>query len=365
MITKQVWLVLLINFLLLALQGCGSDLSIVATPENEAFEIDPVFREFYNYLGGEENLGEAISNVYIQDSYKSQYLTNGEMVYNPQASSSQFFRMAPIGRMFGSLESDFTSESNDNALIYENHSVYPEFFSLYEKIGSFFVGRPLTGLKYNPNRKRFEQHYENLGMYRLEGEPPGQVHLLAYGAWACDQECSGIESGDATIDFYHSIDPSFKEFVNELGIDFTGFPLSNAYVSTDGKLEQIFENVVLSTENRDNSEIEIRPISKMMNIIPDPPTIRTDIPSFIFYPVDEDYGYNIPSVFWDFITLHGGTEVIGPPITHYTLAPGQGYRQCFANICLLFNPNTDPENPITLEPLGYPYKEMNKGMPRQ
>jgi len=359
MTTKPVGLVILINLLLLTMQGCRSNDIVIATPVRESFEIDPVFREVYSFLGGEEILGEAISSVYIQDNSKSQYLTNGKIVYNPQASSSQFFQMAPIGRMFGSSNPDSISENFEDGIIYGVHSVHPEFITLYEKIGSFFMGKPITGLKYNPVRKRFEQHYENLGLYRLEGETPGKAHLLAYGIWACEPHCMQIESSDATIDFYQRIEDPFLKYVKEFGLDFIGFPLSAAYSTSDGKTEQIFENIVLATENRKNSAIEIRPLPGLVNIIPDTPAERSDDASFIFFPVDDNYGYNIPIEFWDFITQYGGIEVFGAPITHYSLVQGQGYRQCFTNICLLFNNEADPENPVKLEPLGYIYREMN------
>lgn len=359
MTTKPVRLVIMINLLLLTIQGCKSNIVMEATPVKEIFEIDPVFREVYDFLGGEEILGKAISRVYFQDNSKSQYLTNGKIVYNPQASSSQFFQMAPIGRMFGSSNPDSISENLEDELISGVHSVHPEFATLYKKIGSFFVGKPITGLKYNPNRKRFEQHFENLGIYRLEGESPGNAHLLAYGMWACESHCMEKESSDATVDFYQHIENPFNKFVKEFGLDFTGFPLTAAYSISDGKKEQIFENIVLATENRNNSAIEIRPLPKLVNIISDAPAETSDDASSVFFPVDDKYGYNIPIEFWEFITQNGGIEVFGAPITHYTLVQGEEYRQCFTNICLLSNINADPETPIKLEPLGYIYKEMN------
>ena len=49
-----------------------------------------------------------------------------------------------------------------------------------------YVGKPPTELHYNPETQRYEQYFENLGMYWLESEGPEHVRLLNYGAWKCD-----------------------------------------------------------------------------------------------------------------------------------------------------------------------------------
>ena len=93
--------------------------------------------------------------------------------------------------------------------------------------------------------------FENLGFYRLEGTP--DVHLLAYGAWACVGKCSPSRpTGNSAIDIQSYIDPAFQNFVEKVGADFTGFALADAVQNNAGQWEQILENVVLIADSSED-----------------------------------------------------------------------------------------------------------------
>jgi hypothetical protein len=78
-----------------------------------------------------------------------------------------------------------------------------------------------------------------------------------------------------------------------------------------------------------------------------------------FFPVQgADLGYEIPVYFWDYIGLHGGTAVFGPPITHYTLLSGVIFHQCFRNLCLMYDQGANEQARIRPEPFGYAYKML-------
>jgi hypothetical protein len=322
------------------------------------FPVDPVFRAFYNYHGGEELLGKAISPPRKEGSATIQYLESGKLVFDPNAPANSKFRMAPIGQEMGVSEPETPPPSNPE-LHYENgHTIAPEFYPLYEKLGADMVGKPLTEAKLNLIRKRHEQYFENLGFYRIEGTT--EVHLLAYGSWVCRDKClEGSSLSQNSIDILSYIDPVFQSFVTQYGADMTGFALTEAFASPDGKWEQILENVVLVADSRiDSKSVALRPLSEKVHIGVEEPRRQGSNPEMNFYPVKENKGYDIPLYFWDYIQRHGGVPVIGVPVTHYSLLAGQVYHQCFTNLCLTYDSSAGEFARVRPEPLGYAYRVL-------
>jgi hypothetical protein len=329
------------------------------------FQVDPVFRAYYNYHGGEELLGKAISPPRKEGSLTIQFLESGKLVFDPNAPERSRFRMAPLGLENAVREPDTPPPTNP-AFHYSNgHTIAPEFYPLYETLGADMVGKPLTEEKLNLIRKRHEQFFENLGFYRIEGTT--EVHLLAYGSWVCLDKC--LESSPLSqnsIDILSYIDPVFQGFVNQYGVDMTGFALTGAYASSDGKWEQIFENVVLAADSRINPQsVALRPIAEKVHIMVEEPRSPSGDPEMYYYPVQEkeNKGYEIPLYFWDYIQKHGGVPVVGVPVTHYSLLAGQVYHQCFTNLCLIYDPSAVEHARVRPEPLGYPYRVLYYSSP--
>ncbi len=141
-----------------------------------------------------------------------------------------------------------------------------------------------------------------------------------------------------SIDILSYIDPVFQSFVTQYGADMTGFALTEAFASPDGKWEQILENVVLVADSRiDPQSVTLRPLSEKVHIMVEEPRSQGGDPEMYFYPVQENKGYEIPLYFWDYIQKHGGVPVTGVPVTHYSLLAGQVYHQCFTNLCLTYD----------------------------
>lgn len=333
--------------------GCEEiDGVVLSTPAKEStYSIDPLFREFYDKLGGQDTLGSAISSLYLQGNTKCQYTVGGLMVFDPQLPGPQRVHLAPLGREMGIDEPSVPKSDQPDIRYVNGHIIYPDFISMYERLGGEpIVGKPLTEVHYNPEKKRHEQYFENLGFFLLDGDQPDDVHLLAYGAWNCNNQCrKGQESSMAV---QPPVEPPFSEAVSRLGSDFTGFALTEAFIASDGKVEQIFENVILVIDLSEPTRVELRPIQKKLGIIPD--AMETQKPNMFFYAVDGIKGYNIPFNVLDYINQHGGFEISGPPVSEFSQLKDQVYRQCFVNLCLDY----DETGSIRPAPLGYTYKAL-------
>lgn len=215
-------------------------------PAFESFPIDPLFEEFYAYLGGEPVLGPPISRLIESGNVKSQYVESAQLLFDPLAAPSDRFHLAPLGLMLGVAEPPVPEPGLPGSRYINGHTIYDEFLPFYDELGGArFVGRPLTEARHNPEKHRIEQYFENLGMYRLDDEPPGSAHLLAYGAIACPQGCRSQPPPSGVPGLRPILPAPFSTSASRLGLDITGLTLSEPYRSPDGEIEVIFENLVL------------------------------------------------------------------------------------------------------------------------
>lgn len=321
--------------------------------------IDPVFREFYRHLGGEEVLGAPISAVMTEGAASIQLVQKAKMVFDPSRSIRQRFTLAPLGIEMGVKEPPVLPPEQPGFKYDGGHIIGPDYLPLYEKLGTYVVGKPLTEMRYNPVRRRHEQFFESVGFYRLEGS--NQVRLLDYGVWACNNQCNlaSLDSQDATIDQITRIDPTFVQFVNQWGADFTGFAISEPYVNDDGNWEQIFENMVLQANSpNDPSSVNLRPLYRKLNIASDSPKAKSDREDYQFYALDGERGYEIPSYFWKYLEAHGELGLSGPPITHLSPFNGTVLHQCFENLCLMYDQQAPPPRQVQPQPIGRGYKTL-------
>ena len=353
------WLLAL--FLLVSI-ACSYDWSPRPTPTLiERLTIDPVFREFYQHLGGEDILGPPISPVFNDGAARIQYLQKAKMVYNPSNPIRQLFTLAPLGVEMGAIEPPVQPPEQVGFAYEGGHVISPEFLPLYEKLGAYIVGKPLTEVRYNPIRRRHEQFFESVGFFRLEGSD--QVRLLDYGVWACNENCrqyiTAPDSPDATMDLIARIDPAFAQFVNQWGADFTGFAISEPYLNKNGNWEQIFENVVLEADSpQAPNSVRLRPLGQLLNISPDPARGNSQSPDQHFIATEGLRGYEILASFWDFLESHGGLQLSGVPITHLTPFHNTVLHQCFEYLCLMYDQPAPPPSRVRPEPLGHVYKTL-------
>jgi hypothetical protein len=95
------------------ISACSSKPVINGQPKlpDGTYEVNPVFREFYAHLGGEEVLGVAISSMFENENIKYQYTENCLMEYDASRSSNQQFALAPLGSEMGISDPPITNSS--------------------------------------------------------------------------------------------------------------------------------------------------------------------------------------------------------------------------------------------------------------
>jgi len=179
------------------ISSCGDTSELDKTPVSatpavlvaDTFAVDPLFNDFYEYLGGMDTLGPAITPMQDSGDVKTQYLSSALLIYDPQASEGEHYRLASLGLFLGVAEPGIKNPAQ-SAVVVNGHIIDPKFLQEFNNLGGEqIVGRPLTEARYNLDYGRYEQYFENLGFYIKADDPDEDVHLLAYGAFACDRQC--------------------------------------------------------------------------------------------------------------------------------------------------------------------------------
>lgn len=326
--------------------------------QTETHDVGQRFRELYKRLGGSDSLGPAISPVFERSGVQYQYVVAALMVYDPTVDSGRYLRLAPIGLDVGVSDTPSPPPIDERERYINGHVIYQGFVGFYDQLGGErIVGLPLTEVHYNTKYGRIEQYFENLGFYQLETDPPSEVHLLDYGVWKCGQACGYDQESSGRVEPPSVFKSPFEEAISRLGIEYTGLPLTEPYVGFDGRLEQIFEYVVVFSDPESPAGISLRPIYTLLGHkqapLEKPDSADSDM---YFYHIENGLGYNIPKHFLDFINRHSGIEFAGPPVSRYSPLSDEKYRQCFLNLCLVYSPNQAEGMRIGLSPLGYTYK---------
>lgn len=327
--------------------------SIAPTASVNNSQIDPLFTPFYEYLGGEELLGPAISAMVMREGKYYQYAMNGLLVYDQSSPTKEFFYLYPIGREIGIVEKNIpTSDQND---LNASHSqiIGKPFVSIAIKEENLPYGLPLTEMFYNPLRRRYEQYFDGAAFYQMKDS--GEIGLLAYGVLFCGNSCRKVDVGNSIFDYSYNVAPVFRDFVNQHGIRFTGFPLSELIYS-DGNWVQVFQNVVLVSDSPDHPQsARLFPVAKHLGVLFEPATSPSGLDGMNFYSTVDGLGYDIPVLFWDFLVNQGGLMVSGPPVSHLQKYEESTLRQCFENLCLIYDDQSLSKSKIYLDQLGYQF----------
>jgi hypothetical protein len=322
------------------------------------YSVEPIFEEFYEYLGGIEVMGPAISPLKESRNLKIQYVENGLMVYDPLATPSDRFQLAPLGVDLGMDEPAAPDPDLPDRRYIAGHVIDPGFLPFYEKLGGArFAGRPITEARHDLKNRRIEQYFENLGFFRLEDDPTGKVRLLAYGVLACNHQCRYQAPSNTIPGLRPPLPEPFASEAATLGLSFTGLTLSEPYKAPDGKLEVIFENVVLAAQDEESEQAFARPIVEMLGIQPQPLVECQPSELETCLPGEGGLGHKVPLYFKDYISHHGGLDLFGDPITEVFLVENGIYRQCFTNMCIDFNVNAAEGERLKPVPLGKTYQE--------
>ncbi|MBW8009627.1 MAG: hypothetical protein FVQ83_00105 [Chloroflexi bacterium] len=350
---------LLIVLVGIAILGSGCEYNsnpFAPTPTIQGtYMVDPIFREFHEQIGGWGKVGPAISVLFWEDHQRLQYTEAGLMVFDPLASPSYF--LAPLGEKLGYSDPLVPNPETDDIFWVGGHIVYDKFVRLYENLGGeAVVGRPLTEVIYNIEKERYEQHFENLGFYIKADSLENDVRLLAYGVYDCDYGCRYYPDFYAITYRQSALPEPFLSEISRLGSSFVGQMLTDPYLTTDGKVEVIFENIVITTDPNIPQSISYRPIVEQVGFEALPLTTRMDSPLVVFFIIEGDMGFNIPIVINEYISQHGGYEVTGNPISDIFMLSDGVYRQCFTNICLDYHANREENMRITPSALGTLYR---------
>jgi len=351
----------------LLLTACGGG-AATPTPEPGTFSIDPIFREFYASLGGREILGPAITAIFNYHTRQCQYTVNVMLCFDPLQQGIDRFSLYPLGAAFGIKDEPATAASG--ALFVDGYQIYDEFIDLYHKLyGALYVGRPLTQPRYNMEKNRIEQYFENVGFYRDLGDVEGEPGLLAYGVYACDSECrySPPQSSLVTTSVDNIDQPFLTQIMRLGGLSVFGTALSDPYLAADGRLEQVYENVVLSAPPDDPNSVSLRSLPVLLGIPASPPgsMLYSEAQGVVFYAVEGELGYHVPLLFDHFIAQHGGREIAGNPLAEVEQVGPHLFRQCFENYCLLYSNRADDDQKVRMAPLGVEYLNLLQGEPAE
>jgi hypothetical protein len=324
-----------------------------------AYEVDPILEKYYEQLGGMDVLGPAISPIFERDGTIYQYTHGGLLVYDRNLPAGNNHYLAPLGRDMNLYEMPISEPEEMNGRYVDGHVIDEQFLPLYDRLGGKeVVGKPLTDAHLNTEKKRYEQYFENLGFYWIDGDSPENVQLLSYGAWKCDRHCRHTPPLNSIINLPSQSAEPFVKAVGTLGLDFTGFALTGPYIAPNGSLEQVYENVVL-VANLDHPEnVSLLPLPGRVGVIGDALMPPSDADDVVFYAEQGEMGYNVPKEFLDYIEAHRGLEFSGRPITQVHHLDQQTFRQCFENICLRGSIDNQGETQIAPESLGLRYRDL-------
>ncbi len=347
------------TFLSVYVVACSAGRNDRATVLGDTLPVDPLFRQFHAQLGGEKTLGPAITPVFEQNGIIYQYTVGSLMMYDPQSPPDQHFKLGPLGLDLGISEAPVSRPEREDVLYVAGHVIYDKFKSLYNQMGGQeVVGAPLTEAYHNHEKERVEQYFENVGFYWIEGDETDAIYLLAFGTWKCGEHCAVEPSDSARIAIPSKRAEPFVKASARLGLEFTGYALTEPYFSKDGQLQQIYENVVFAIRPENPEIVRLIPVPEKIGYIHDPLKPSSHTPDLYFYPVQGEMGYEIPLYIMDYIKKHGGLDFIGAPITQQISFDDNLSRQCFENLCLEAQPGGSGIMEVRPIPLGEEYRDL-------
>ena len=323
--------------------------------------VDPTFSDFYDELGGESVLGPAISPTFEDQRTTYQYIVSGLMAYDPDQLTLSRFHFSPIASTEWGINELVEPVPANSEIPYQNgHKIWAEVLPLYNRFGPGIMGLPVSGVKANDEKQRYEQYFDGLGFYRNYSDSPGQIHLMPYGQWMCGENCQFQNSDNipplpSYARDYSETERLFLQKAENLGYGYSGEPLAAPYIAEDGNFEMVFQNIAMFIDPLDGSRIKLRPLPAWVGFKSEPPTQEIKMDGLSFYQLGENLGYNVPQVFSTYIADHGGMDYSGFPIAEYRSLPDGGYSQWFTNLRLEYHPTAPEQLLIRPHALGVKY----------
>ncbi len=157
--------------------------------------------------------------------------------------------------------------------------------------------------------------------------------------------------------------PNLASFVeSKLSTSLCGNRIAESFLSQDGMLVQVFENVVAAAPPANPADFHLMPIGKeSAYLTTNPgPQLHGGEENVRFLAVQGELGYHVPMIFDQYISSHGGLELSGNPISETTIFEQEKIAcQCFENYCLEFHPEAPEENKVTPVRLGERWLEQS------
>jgi hypothetical protein len=361
---RRLEIILLWAALLLSVTACG-ELDVTATEQisppnstgSESIEVDPVFREFYDRLGGRDVLGLPIAVAFEKDGLWQQYTQSALLQRNALAPTTQRFSLAALGDEITVHDHPMAVGEQQNQEMDSGFVIYSKFVPVYNKLErSRFMGLPITQPLVDRERGRIVQYFKNLGVYSSANDPNDRVHFLEYGAMDC-KDCNYHTSSFDIISARPEYSEPFLDAIRRIGLDMVGKPLSSYYRSPDGNYEQVYENVVVYSQPGNPDIVSLRSLPELVGETISPLVARLDDAGMVFKPIRGTLGHNVPKIFEEYIAAHGGAQFSGQPVAEL-IQVGNLYRQCFKNYCLEYDPAQAEGARIRGVPFGTRYIEM-------
>jgi hypothetical protein len=329
---------------------------------SSTFPVDTTFKEFYQTLGGEQLLGPAISALEIRDNLQCQFVERALLCFNPAATDVSRFNLYPLGYELGISEESHMAGvvAPSNTRVVDGFVIYEKFLPLYDRLyGARYVGAPLTEMRINQDLRRVEQFFENVGFYQNLDDPNGPVFLIPYGAYLCGGDCSFHLNEYWSIVKANLAEQPFAASVARLGGPTVfGSLLFKPQIADDGYMQQVYANAIFYSPPEDPSQVQLRPLPRMLGYEPQPLVEPKNHEQLVFYEVENGMGHNVPRPFDAFVAMHGGRDLSGDPISEVVMLPGKNlYQQCFENYCLIYDPVASDSMKVQMASLGKIYAD--------
>lgn len=352
---KKLFILMLVLLLVGVISACSSK----EGRSGGYYLVDPRFSDLYQRLDGEEVLGPPISSTKYQagTNLEKQYFEGVVMVFDPDHSPRYF--LEPVGLDAGFSDLPNSEPENPGARYLNGFIIPPEFSQFYDQMGGErWVGLPLTRARLNPEKNRIEQYFENMGFFRFEDDPT--VYLMPYGLWKCAGECSqypGVQNAGISSSRLEEVQSPFGQAIARFGTRFTGEMVTGAYRAEDGRIEQVFQNVVLVEDSASPLGVSLRPVSSLLAEGSQQLQTREADQAGYFRELQQGAGYYIPQYFMEFIDRYFGFEVSGEPISRQEEIRAGVSQQCFENYCLLYDAKAEPSQQVRIVPQGQKYRD--------
>ncbi len=326
--------------------------------------------------------GAVISNTFDYEGVTYQYMFNCALSYDPRRLKP--VRLEPVAATFRVDIVAPTVELMPGENMVNGYIIWSEVetFLTENRLQNFdplqLLGSPKTPQVYNQEKKRYEQYFSNMGFYRYENDPPGMLHLIPYGVMRCASECtfdaSQVQEGDNAVPSLgqfgkptgekvvgNTDPPIFRQAVDRMKKGMPGKELGSAEKLKDGTYVKPYTNLWLCVFPSDPKKVIPCALAAWANITKAPPVKESHAPNTVFWATKPGYGYNIPEIVSDFVTLNGTREFSGDPYFEPLSLPGTDDAwMCFQSYCVVYDRITLDPTTVRFYPLGIYYYDMFK-----